>query len=145
MSLKSSAAALELSTGCDCPSADVLVRAVIKVGHTVGIVVIRYELNRYRTGNVYCQMYPVTCKYNVTYLMYLILNVIFQLISRTSNFRTYIGMNIFLPFDVTNYHYKLRNVPEESRSHLLRGGSLKSRMTQSVPTYFRYTLYTKKR
>jgi len=25
-----------------------------------------------------------------------------------------------------NYHYKLRNIPEERRSHLHRGGSLKS-------------------
>jgi hypothetical protein len=58
--------------------------------------------------------------------MYLLLNVIFQLFSRTFNFRVYIGMNIFLRFEVTNYHYTLRNVPEERRSHLLRGGSLKS-------------------
>jgi len=27
---------------------------------------------------------------------------------------------------VRNYHYTLRNIPEESRSHLLHGGSLKS-------------------
>lgn len=62
MPLKPFATALELSTGCDSPSVDVLVYAVIKVGHAVGIAVTRYELNRYRTGNVYCQMYPVTCK-----------------------------------------------------------------------------------
>jgi len=28
---------------------------------------------------------------------------------------------------VRNYHYSLRNDPEERRSHLLRGGILKSR------------------
>jgi len=28
---------------------------------------------------------------------------------------------------VRNYHYSLHNKPEESSSHLLRGGSLKSR------------------
>jgi len=30
---------------------------------------------------------------------------------------------------VKNYHYMLRNSPEERSSHLLRGGSLKSRIT----------------
>ena len=63
--------------------------------------------------------------------MYLLVNVISQLISVTFNFRTYIGVNIFLRFEVTNYHYTLRNVPEERRSHLLRGGSLKSRVIHS--------------
>jgi len=63
--------------------------------------------------------------------MYLLLNAILKLISRTFNFRTYFGMNIFLRSEVTNYHNTLRNVPEERRSHLLRGGSLKSRMTHS--------------
>jgi len=31
-----------------------------------------------------------------------------------------------------NYHYTLRNSPEERRSHLLRGGSLKSRMALTI-------------
>jgi hypothetical protein len=31
-----------------------------------------------------------------------------------------------------NYHYSLHNSPEESISHLLRGGSLKSRKMQVV-------------
>jgi hypothetical protein len=59
------------------------------------------------------------------------MNVIFQLISRTSHQRTYIVVNIFLRFEVTDYRCTLRNVPEEHRPHLLRGGSLKSRMTHS--------------
>jgi len=29
---------------------------------------------------------------------------------------------------VMNYHYTLRNIREESRSHILRGGSLESRI-----------------
>jgi hypothetical protein len=62
MPMKPFATAMELSTGCDCPSADVFVRAAIKVGYTVSIVVTQYELNRYRTGNVCCQTNPVTCK-----------------------------------------------------------------------------------
>jgi hypothetical protein len=33
---------------------------------------------------------------------------------------------------VRNYHYSLRNNPEESISHLLRGGSLKPRTLQSL-------------
>jgi len=33
---------------------------------------------------------------------------------------------------VINYHYSLRNNPEERSSHLLRDGSLKSRNGQSV-------------
>lgn len=28
---------------------------------------------------------------------------------------------------VMNYHYRLRNIPEEQKSHILRGGTLKSR------------------
>jgi len=32
---------------------------------------------------------------------------------------------------VENYHYTSRNFPEERRSQLLRGGSLKSRMEKS--------------
>jgi len=61
MPMKPFATALELSTRCDCPSADAFVRAVIKVGYTVGIVVTPFELNRYRSGNVCYRMYPVTC------------------------------------------------------------------------------------
>jgi len=34
---------------------------------------------------------------------------------------------------VKNYHYMLRNNPEERISHLLRGGSLKSRLQPCVP------------
>jgi len=37
MPLKPFATALELSTGCDCPSADLFVRAAIKVGYILGI------------------------------------------------------------------------------------------------------------
>jgi hypothetical protein len=33
---------------------------------------------------------------------------------------------------VRNHHYSLRNVPEEPSSHLLRGGSLKSRIEIDV-------------
>ena len=40
------------------------------------------------------------------------------------------------------YHYKLRNVPEERRSHLLHGGSLKSRMTHSKFDHL-HPVYTK--
>jgi len=36
---------------------------------------------------------------------------------------------------VRNYHYSLRNDPEERSSHLLRGGSLKSRMV-SITVHF---------
>jgi len=35
---------------------------------------------------------------------------------------------------VRNYHYTLRNNPEERSSHLLRGGSLKSRKILQVLT-----------
>ena len=30
---------------------------------------------------------------------------------------------------VSNYHYMMPNIPEEHRSHVLRGGSLKSQKT----------------
>jgi len=35
---------------------------------------------------------------------------------------------------VRNYHYTLRNNPEERSSHLLRGGSLKSHIRRSMST-----------
>jgi hypothetical protein len=38
-----------------------------------------------------------------------------------------VGMIGFPETSVQNYHYTLRNIPEERRSHLHRGGSLKSR------------------
>jgi hypothetical protein len=46
---------------------------------------------------------------------------------------------------VSNYHYSLRNKPQERSSHLLRGGSLKSRIvyrwpvTQHITTVFKFT------
>ena len=51
---------------------------------------------------------------------------------------------------VRNYHYSLRNNPEEHSSHLLRGGSLKSRkvaryskckMPYDIPVVKRHLLY----
>jgi len=33
---------------------------------------------------------------------------------------------------VTNYQYALRNIPEELRSHLVRGGSLKSLLVKLI-------------
>jgi len=36
--------------------------------------------------------------------------------------------SIGCPETSVNYHYSLRNNPEEGSTHLLRGGSLKSRM-----------------
>ena len=35
---------------------------------------------------------------------------------------------------LSNYHYSLRNIPEERTSHLLSGGSLKSRKMQEFCT-----------
>jgi hypothetical protein len=37
---------------------------------------------------------------------------------------------------VMNYQYKLRNSAEEHSSHLLRGGSMKSRNLQKYTYYF---------
>jgi hypothetical protein len=44
---------------------------------------------------------------------------------------------------VRNYHYMLRNSPEERRSHLLRGGSLKSRLIDFLPKYTFHIGYVK--
>ena len=45
-----------------------------------------------------------------------------------------------------NYHYSLRNIPEERSSHLLRGGSLKSHKNEwscnSAPPYIFCMVYT---
>jgi hypothetical protein len=43
---------------------------------------------------------------------------------------------------VRNYHYTLRNNPEERRSHLLRGGSLKSHLLCHVPEALLFTVTT---
>jgi len=42
---------------------------------------------------------------------------------------------------VKNYHYSLRNNPDESSSHLLRGGSLKSRLKFRFPMHINLTLF----
>jgi len=39
---------------------------------------------------------------------------------------------------VRNYHYSLRNNPEEHGFHLLRGGSLKSQNREVVPAVVHY-------
>ena len=44
---------------------------------------------------------------------------------------------------VRNCHYTLRNSPEEHRSHLLRGGSLKSRLIDFLPKYAFHIGYVK--
>jgi hypothetical protein len=43
-----------------------------------------------------------------------------------------IGPIVCLETSVRNYYYSLRNNPEERSSHLLRGGSLKSRNPRSI-------------
>jgi hypothetical protein len=42
---------------------------------------------------------------------------------------------------VRNYHYSLRNNPDESSSHLLRGGSLKSCLKFRFPMHINLTLF----
>jgi len=39
---------------------------------------------------------------------------------------------------IRNYHYSLRNNPEEHRFHLLRGGSLQSQNREVVPAMVHY-------
>ena len=45
-----------------------------------------------------------------------------------------VGLIGFPETSVMNYHYMLRNLPEERRSHLQSGGSLKSRPCLSLGT-----------
>jgi hypothetical protein len=47
-------------------------------------------------------MYDVSCKYNITYLSYLSLSVIFQLNSKTTPSPMYVYVNFMLCFDVKN-------------------------------------------
>ena len=45
-------------------------------------------------------------------------------VSRNPNFLTLgDGSDRFPEMSIRNYHYTLRNIPEDNRSHLLRGGS----------------------
>jgi hypothetical protein len=50
------------------------------------------------------------------------------------------GTDRFAKTAVRNYHYWLRNNPEERSSHPLRGGSMKSHMG-FIPIYIGYCLF----
>jgi len=54
-------------------------------------------------------------------------------VSRNPNFLTLgDGSDRFPEMSVQNYHYTLRNIPEDSKSHPLRGGSLITHSTHAL-------------
>ena len=55
-----------------------------------------------------------------------------------SAYRSHIqGSSIGCPeTSVANYQYKLRNIPEERKSHLGRGGSLRSHKVQNTASHY---------